>query len=267
MGINVIIAKPMYFDRDNNWPNERPSSSLKKRLTKRCTCAGHFINEAFRKQHRTGQEETKTHNPRRSIPKHNRDRQRHNIPHPLRKIQQQEKIPHKPTRQTRAIQPQAPFRILEPDRFFIHIGKLRIIILPPGCYEGGDGKDIGEGPDGCGEERDGGAAEPPICGEVVGVGAHVDAPFWFLVGGGGEAAGGGAFGREGRGVFRGFGIAAAAGRGDGVGGGGGGHGVPRLVCSSYIFIVAACVPWIWHVETNKHFGRVGRYEGSGGRDS
>ena len=33
------------------------------------------------------------------------------------------------------------------------------------------------------------------------------------------------------------------------------------LCSSYTAIVAACVPWIWHVETNKHSGRAGRYEG------
>ena len=33
-------------------------------------------------------------------------------------------------------------------------------------------------------------------------------------------------------------------------------------CSSYIYVVAACVPWVWHVETNKHFGRAGRYEGT-----
>ena len=33
-------------------------------------------------------------------------------------------------------------------------------------------------------------------------------------------------------------------------------------CSSYIIEMAAYVPWIWHVEANKHFGRAGRYDGS-----
>ena len=27
------------------------------------------------------------------------------------------------------------------------------------------------------------------------------------------------------------------------------------LCSSYIYIVDSCVPWVWHVETDKHFGR------------
>ena len=32
--------------------------------------------------------------------------------------------------------------------------------------------------------------------------------------------------------------------------------------SSYIYVVAISVPRVWHVETNKHFGRAGRYEGT-----
>ena len=109
--------------------------------------------------------------------------------------------------------------------------------MPPGSHQSGNGKDIGEGPNGCSEEGNGGAAEPPVGGEVVGVRAHVDTPFWFLVtgrGGGGEAAGGGAtLGREGRRVFGGlFGIAAAAGRGDGVGRCGG-HGCRFLLFIYY----------------------------------
>ncbi len=237
MSIRMMIVKSMYFDRDNNWPNGRPSHSFNKRQRRDAHAPAASKMKHPKKQHRTGKEETRTHNPRRSIPKYNRDRQRHNIPDPPRKIKQQEKIPHKATRQTGPIQTQAPFRIFEPDRFFVHIGKLWIIILSPGSHQGGDRKDIGEGPDSSGEEGNSGAAEPPVGREIVGVGAHVDAPFWFLVGGDREAAGGGAtLGRDGRRVFGGFGIAAAAGRGDGVGGGGGGggHGV-SVVLFIYLY--------------------------------
>ena len=139
---------------------------------------------------------------------------------------------------------------MEPNRLIIHIRKRRIIIHSPRRHQRGNRKDIRERPDGSSEEGDSGAAEPPVAGLVVGVGAHVDAPLWFLVGGDGEAA---ALGRGGRGVFGGLGIAAAAGRGDGVGGG---HGCIGLCSSSYMYIVAlGCVPWVWHVEANKHFGR------------
>ena len=34
------------------------------------------------------------------------------------------------------------------------------------------------------------------------------------------------------------------------------------LCYSYRYVAAACVPWVWHVDTNKHFGRAGRYEGT-----
>lgn len=34
------------------------------------------------------------------------------------------------------------------------------------------------------------------------------------------------------------------------------------LCCSYIYVVAASVPWVRHVDTNKHFGRAGRYEGT-----
>lgn len=119
MGIRMILAKPTCFDKiTSGQTNGLPALYTRDKEEI-------HINDASRKQRRTRKKKgTKTHNPRRSIPKHNRDRQRHNIPHPPRKIQQQEKIPHEPTRQTRPIQTQAPFRIWEPNRLIIHIRKL-----------------------------------------------------------------------------------------------------------------------------------------------
>ena len=129
---------------------------------------------------------------------------------------------------------------MKPHRLIIHIRKRRIIIHPPARHQRGNRKHIREGPDRGSEEGNSSAAEPPVGGLVVGVGAHVDAPFRGFVGGGeGEAA---ALGSEGRRVFGGggVGVAAAAGGGDGVGGGGGGHGVYTFVLFIYLY---RCSGW------------------------
>jgi len=107
---------------------------------------------------------------RRQIPTNNRRRQRHNIPNPLREIQQQEQIPQETAYQRRHIDPIAPprIRIRHPVEIR-HEAAVQVIGLAPTSYEGGDGGDVGEGAEGRGEEWDPGAGEPPVA--VCGLGA------------------------------------------------------------------------------------------------